>query len=257
MKFLTSSTLSGLGRHIHQTFGGAAWNRQIEDAERKELKRQGADVIVHCAFNSSRAVDSNNLHAYVADNVALTQELVSVPHRKFVYLSSVDVYPKELSNCSEGDAIDIDAVDSIYGVVKLMSESIVKENCPDYLILRCVTLLGRYSRKNSLSRIFEDDPHKLSLASNSQFNYVLHSDVSDLIRLAVDRGIGGVFNVASSQNIDLASVAAMLGKQVEYGAYRYDVGRIDNSKIASISPVFNKSSRDSICQYAEMRAGRE
>ena len=252
MKFLTSSTLSGLGRHIHQTFGGAAWNRQIEDAERKELKRQGADVIVHCAFNSSRAVDSNNLYAYVADNVALTQELVSMPHRKLVYLSSVDVYPKELSNCSEGDAVD-----SIYGVVKLMSESIVKEDCPDYLILRCVTLLGRYSRKNSLSRILEDDPRKLSLASNSQFNYVLHSDVSDLIRLAVDRGIGGVFNVASSQNIDLASVAAMLGTQVEYGAYRYDVGRIDNSKIASISPVFNKSSRDSICQYAEMRAGRE
>ena len=63
--------------------------------------------------------------------------------------------------------------------------------------------------------------------------------------------------MASSQNIDLASVAAMLGKQVEYGTYRYDVGRIDNSKIASISPAFNKSSRDSICQYAEMRAGRE
>ena len=257
MKFLTSGTLSGLGRHIHQTFGGSSWNRQIGDAQRENFKRQGADVIVHCAFNSSREVDSHNLHLYLADNVSLTQELVSLPHRKFVLLSSVDVYPKDLSNCSEEDAIDIDAVDNIYGIVKLMSESIVKQNCPDYLILRCVTLLGKDSRKNSLTRILDDNPCKLSLTSNSQFNYVLHSDVSDWIRLAIDRGIDGVFNVATSQNIDLASVAAMLCKRVEYGCYRYDVGQIDNSKIAFISPAFNKSSRDSICQYAKIRGGRE
>ena len=52
--------------------------------------------------------------------------MISIPHKKFVYISSID-----------------EAKDSPYGVTKRLSEIIVKELCDEYLILRPSGLLGK------------------------------------------------------------------------------------------------------------------
>lgn len=246
MKTLTSGTLSGLGKYIFERFGGIPWHRNIPDKAKKNIKGEGVDIIIHCAFNSSQSVDSNNLYDYLADNVLLTEELVNIPHKKFVFISSVDVYPKDKKRHKEDEAIDINQVNGLYGITKLMSESLVKNKCRNFLILRCTSLLGRNSRKNSLIKILKDSNPILTVTGDSVFNYVLHSDISDFIKLAIKQNVQGVYNVASARNITLSEIVDMFGKKVNFGTYYYSVGNIDNSKITSLFPAFKKTSMETI-----------
>ncbi|MFH1314592.1 MAG: NAD(P)-dependent oxidoreductase [Candidatus Eisenbacteria bacterium] len=256
MRILTSGALSGLGKHLYERFGGLAWTRQLPAHDREEIKREGVDVVFHCAATSRRPVTSDDLYEYIADNVLLTEELVSVPHRKFVFVSSVDVYPCGHEPRSENSVIDVDTVRGIYGKTKLMSEAIVQRHCPDHLILRCVALLGEHARKNSLTRILDDDSCTLTLSGDSQFNYVLHEDVSEFIESAVKNDVRGIYNVASSENVTLSEVVDIFNRRVDFGAYRYAISDVDNKRIASIFPAFRKTSKEVVARFARERAGR-
>lgn len=256
---LVTGTLSGLGRSVHETLGGIGWTRQLPThEERNEIKRRGVDVIIHCAVNARRSidVDSDNLYGYVADNVLLTEELQSIPHQKFIYISTTAVYPPQLSIFREEQVIQVDAVDGIYATTKLISEAIVRTHCPNLLILRLVAPLGRYSRKNSLIRILDDEPCTLTLAADSTFNYVLHSDVCDFIRFAIATDIQGIYNVASKGNLTLSDIAAWQSKKLNFGGYRHDIGNVDNTKIAAIFPAFRKTSREVVAQFIQERINR-
>lgn len=248
-EFLITGALSGVGKHIYELFSGIAWDRHLLDKDRGIIKRTGVDTIIHCASNSSQEVSSDTLYGYVGDNVLLTEELVGVPHRKFIFISSVDVYPKQKGLHREGEVIDVNNVSGIYAVTKLMSESIVRQHCPNHLILRCSSLLGKYSRKNSLIKILEDGPCTLTLAQDSRLNYILHSDVSSFIQFAIKNDLQGIYNVSSSESVKLKEVATMMGKRVQFGKFYYDVGNIDNGKITSIFPSFKKTFREIVTQF--------
>jgi len=250
----TTGILSGLGKFIHENLGGIGLTRDTPPEDMEKIKKSGVDVIIHCAFNSSREINSDSLYHYLEDNVLLTKKLVSIPHKKFIFLSSVDVYPKKTIAHSEDEIIDMDSVSTIYGITKLMSECIVKNHGLNYLILRPTAHLGKYSRKNSLIRIMEDEECALTLSGDSRFNYVLHSDVLDFTKFSIKHDIKGIYNVASSENINLSEVADILGKKVKFGTYRYDVGNIDNSKVLSVLPTLKKTSKESITQFIGGRA---
>lgn len=244
---------SGLGRSVYEKFGTFRWDRDISLKERQKLKDNGVDIIIHTAFNPIQKVDSTNLTEYVSDNILLTSELVSIPHQKFIFVSSVDVYPKDSLKHKEEETISLNEVGGIYGISKLMSESLVKKNCLDYLILRCSGLLGRYSRKNSLIKIMDDENCTLTLRSDSNFNYILHSDVANFIQQAIENDIQGIFNIASSKNMTLEQIANSLGRKVTFGDYFYNVGNIDSSKIMSLHSAFAKSTAQVIFEFAQAR----
>ena len=249
MEILTTGVRSGLGRYIHENLGGVGLTRQQSGKEFQKIKNRGVDTIIHCAFNTARGINSESLFSYLEDNVFLTKELVSIPHQKFIFISSIDVYPKSESVHSESEVIEVDSVDGIYAITKLISESIVKQHCPDFLILRCSAFLGKYSRRNSLLRIIEDENCVLTLSGESEFYYILYPDVLEFIKYAIDNGLTGIYNVASSDSITLSEVADILGKKVEFGSYKYGVGKIDNSKISAVFPAFNKTSKEVIRQF--------
>jgi dTDP-4-dehydrorhamnose reductase len=242
MKILISGTRSGLGRHIQSVFNGIPYNRGTKSWDVEEIKRNGVDIIIHCAFNSAQAVTSESLYQYVSDNVLLTRELSEIPNKKFIYISTMDVFPKNIPVLREDVEINVNDVAGAYGMTKLMSEAIVRKQCGNHLILRSTGLLGKYSRRNSLIRILLDDPCTLSLAGSSCFNYILHEDVSDFIRFAIENDVRGILHMASKGNISLADVAKAISKHVNFGSYHYDVGNIDNTKIAEMFPAFSKTS---------------
>ena len=248
-RILTTGILSGLGKYIHENLGGIGLTRATSPEDMEKTKNSGVDVIIHCAFNSHRGINSDSLYYYLEDNVLLTKKLVSIPHKKFIFLSSVDVYPKGVGVYPEDEIIDMDSISGIYGITKLMSESIVKTCCVNYLILRGTALLGKYSRKNSLIKIIEEDRCILTLSGDSRFNYVLHLNILDFIKFSIDHDLKGIYNLASSENITLLEVANMLGRKVKFGTYLYDVGNIGNSKISSIFPVFKKTSKEIVTQF--------
>lgn len=252
-KILTTGYLSGLGKHLYENLGGYGLDRETSLQEREKIKKEGVDVIIHCAFNPRKDINSDSLYEYLKDNIFLTKDLVSIPHKKFIFISSLDVYSKNQNIHSEEEIINLDSISDIYGITKLMSEAIVKNECKNYLILRCSGLLGKYSRKNSLIRIIEDEKCDLTLSGKSEFNYILHSDVLDFIKLSIKENLQGIYNVVSSQNITLSEIADGLGKKVNFGAYIYKTGRIDNRKIISVFPTFKKTSKEIINQIVKKR----
>ena len=249
MRILTTGIMSGMGRFIHENLGGKGITRETSSEDIELLKKEGVDIIIHCAFNSEKDVNSKTLFHYFNDNVLLTNELVSIPHEKFIFFSTVDLYSKDGMMNMEDDIIYLDHVSGIYAETKLISESIIKERCANHLILRPTTMVGEYSRKNTLLRIIDGGGEKLFLSGDSQFNYVLYDDVLDFIKLAIDKDISGVYNVASSENIQLSEVAGLIGRKVSFGSHKYSVGNISNNKISSICPVFSRTSKDFLNQF--------
>lgn len=253
MKILVTGTNSGFGKHLQERFNSIFWNRDITDEQKSILKKDGVDVIIHCAFNSNKVVNSNNLYQYLSDNVLLTQELTTLSHKKFIYISTVDVYPKDNQEHIEDEVIDISQISGIYGISKLMSECVVRQICPNYLILRCSALLGKYSRKNSLVKMIEDEPAVVTVVDTSSFNYILHSDVADFIKQAMNKDFQGIYNLASSGNVTFREVANLLGKTVQFGSYEYEVGAVDNTKVTSVNLAFKKSSKEVVQEFIDQR----
>jgi nucleoside-diphosphate-sugar epimerase len=208
-------------------------------------------VIIHCAFNASRDVSSETLPSYLNDNVVLTEQLIHIPHKQFIFMSSVDVYPAQNKEYSENEALDVRSATSMYAVTKLMSESLVLEKAQKPLVLRASALLGPYSRTNSLIRIIEQDPCTLTLAPESVMNYVRYSDVTDFITLAIDRGLEGIYNVTSLSNIALSEVVKLVGRPVHFGSFRYQVGKINNQKVRALCPLFNRSSSEIVQEFIQ------
>lgn len=254
MKFLVTGTGSGLGKHLFEIFGGISITRQ-NSQEIEKIKEEGIDVIIHAAFNSSKDVNSSNFYSYLEDNIFLTRKLLKIPHKKFIFISSVDVYSKNGKKYNGEEVIDINQVEGIYALTKLISESLVKNQSANYLILRCSSMLGKYSRKNIILKIIEENHPILTLSSQSQINCILHTNISDFIKIALQKDLQGIYNLASSENIAISQIAYLLKKEVQFGNYVYNVGNIDNTKASEILPAFKKTSQLVITDFLNLKNG--
>lgn len=247
MKFLITGTSSGLGKYLHDNLGGIPLTRQTSNQEKEKIKKDGADVVIHCAFNSDH--NPKDLDQYFQDNVLLTEELTKSAHKKFIFISSIDVYPKNSSKHKEDEILDAKKTEDLYAKTKLLSENLVKRNCPNFLILRCSALLGKDSRENSLIKIIKGNNLTLRLSAKSSFNYILHKDVLEFIKLAIEKDLQGIYNLASSKDITLKEIVDLLKKEVTFGNYIYIGGNIVNTKAASILPNFKKTSKEIIAEF--------
>jgi dTDP-4-dehydrorhamnose reductase len=247
---LVTGSNSGLGKYCTKFFNGIPFTRQSNFADiYKRSESNPYQAIIHCAFNAKPDIDSNNLYSYLNDTVMLTRKLLQVPHKNFIFISSADVYPQTNDIHSEDEIIKLDGVRNIYGIAKLMSESIIQKEANTPLILRTTALLGQDARKNSLMKILTQDQVKLTLASQSSFNYILHQDVANFITKSLADNLMGIYNLAASSTVTLGEVSEHYQRKVEYGNYHYVSGGISNKKASEIYPGFNKSSFDTIKQF--------
>jgi len=238
----------GLGKTLHAVFGGTGLNRG--NAEEILASRDSYDAILHAAFNPRRDSDSESLYGAVTDNLLLTERLARLPHKQFVYISSIDVYPKNGGRHAEDELIRPETANDLYVLFKLMAESIVTGTAAGALILRCSAMLGASARRSSLIKILEDEKPKVELSPDSVFNYVLHSDIAAFIRYALENEMTGTFNAAARETMTLGEAAEEAGKKVIFGSYRYDSGQISNQKIAAVCEGFRKTSLETVRAYA-------
>ena len=84
------------------------------------------------------------------DNFLLTQRLVDIPHRKFVFVSTLAVYPPTSRAVSEDEDVDLMPLTGPYAFTKLFSDLYVQERASNPLILRTTTLLGPAIRPSTV-----------------------------------------------------------------------------------------------------------
>lgn len=248
---LITGVESGLGKQCLHSFNGIGFSRKTRWNEiQTPALEKPYDAIIHAAFNTQPPGDNSNLYTYLNDTILLTQKLKQIPHKKFIFISSVDVYPKLTDRMhSEDENINIQEVKNIYGVFKLISESIIKNETENNLILRPTVLLGPFAKKNSLIRMLSEKNISLTLAGDSTFNYVLHDDLCRFIEYAIAKDLKGIYNLAVSSNISLAMIAKIFNTSVTFGSYTYTTGHIMNSKVTSIFSDLDRSSLDSVYRF--------
>ncbi|HVE12953.1 MAG TPA: NAD-dependent epimerase/dehydratase family protein, partial [Elusimicrobiota bacterium] len=199
-EFLVTGIRGGLGRFLHERLGGAGLSRETGP----EIERAGADAIVHCASAGSRCDEEEARR----DILELTIRLLAAPHSFFVYISTVDVYPKDGRTHGEDERPGPESASSPYARSKLLAEEAVRSAGPAHLILRPGSLLGAYARPSSLVRAAREDC-ALELSGDSEFNCVRHEDVLAFLRAALREGLRGTYNAVSAKNVTLAEAAAL------------------------------------------------
>lgn len=252
MRTLVTGTTSGLGRYLYTAMGGLKFVRNAHAENRTATLDTEYDVIIHCAFNATTNVDYIKMPGYLDDMVGLTERLTELSHRVFVFISTVDVYPQDNSVHTEDELLCLHTPRTGYAACKLLSEAIVMERCREFIILRPTTLLGIHARMNNLMRVLSDDQSPLTLSAESEFNCVLHEDVSEFIQTCLADGHRGVFNLASSgESVRLAEVATRWGRNPQFGNFVYRCVRVDNGKAKSILPAFRNTTWNVIQQFSK------
>ncbi|MBA3660178.1 MAG: NAD(P)-dependent oxidoreductase [Gammaproteobacteria bacterium] len=252
MNYLVSGCQSGLGKFLCHELMATGISRTTDLGALASEVNAPYDAIIHCAFNSKINIAASDLAQYMRDNILLTQQLLTIPHQKFIFISTVDVYPPNVTPFAEDEDFFIDDIKNIYGLSKLMSETLVQSSTPDYLILRATAMLGLDARKNSLMKMIFDATPTLSLAPTSRFHYILHEDVLAFIRVALAKDLQGKFNLASSQPVILSEVSHFLQKKIEFGSFHYEVGEVNNTKVQHYCQVFQNTSLDNIRRFINL-----
>ncbi len=251
-KILVTGSNGGLGGFLKDALGAQGFSRQDGIAQlagsvasSDSMGDTGFDAIIHCAFNTGRNIKNTDFKDYVADNILLTQKLAQIPHKKFIFISSIDVYPRNLEICTEDAEFTADDVKGLYGQSKLIAEVVVQNECDNYIIARPSALLG--TKKNSLTRVLFEDAPSLTLSADSSFNYVLYADVLEFVNSVISEDVTGIFNLCAGNNVTLRQVVDKYNiTGVSFGDYKYLTGNISNKKAATISPAFARTSLENV-----------
>jgi len=223
--YLVTGVRSGLGKYLYERLPGPLGvDRDNKEKMLEKAAQSDGLIILHAAFNSKRDLDDYS--SYAEDNLFLTEELLNIPHAKFVYFSSVDVYGPF----------------SPYSFMKRCAEDLVRKRSKDALILRLPAILGPTIRKNSLVKLLEGD--ELTLAGESVFNYVLQSDILEGVTDSATMEKTGVYNFVSSDNVSLAELGSYYRRGTQFGDYKYQTSLENSRGILNLYPYPSRSSLD-------------
>tara|TARA_B100001093_G_C26789869_1_gene998475 strand:+ start:202 stop:897 length:696 start_codon:yes stop_codon:yes gene_type:complete len=210
LKYLISGTKSGLGKFLFQNLKKESLG--LNRNNRNLLKKFNSfDVIIHCAFNKENEI--SDYYKYIDDNIFLTEQLLKLNYKKFIYISSIDVYSQKNSN---------------YVLFKKISEKLVMKK-KNTLILRCSSMVGESMKNNHLLKIKKSKDTNLS--SYSTFNYILMSDIFKFI-LNHKKIHNRVIDFVSNKNITLKSVSNFFNSNTVFGKSRHI------TKNNFINPIF-------------------
>ena len=254
MTMLVSGTGSGLGYFLHRHFGAAAFDR----GSSIDVGLEEAEVVIHAACGAApRAAHGSDAEDYIAAQATLCERLIAVPHRRFVYISSVDVYQGQAGTGDEGTVIDPALLPSAYARMKYECEQRVQDHAVAPLILRPSALLGRAMRPNGAMRMLQAPSEAITLAAQSCFNYVSHTQVAALIGRLLADGVVGAVNVASAHGVTLAEIAAHYGCNPVFGAFEYQTPTVDNRTAARFLPELQQDSLELFVRFwSEYTAGQ-
>ena len=224
-KILVTGIGSGLGKYLYEnlpnTLGLSRDNFNL-------VKDEDIDVIIHCAFNKENVI--TDYKKYLDDNIFLTQRLKSLYYNKFIYMSTVDVYQEN---------------PTMYAHFKRFSETLLNKND---LILRCPMMLGSTMKPNHATKL-KDNIESLGLSGNSQFNYILMSDLLEFFVSGNYKQYKGVVDFVSNDLVKLEDVKQYFNSSTKLGEYVYQNSLDFQNPIFKLNEKYNKSSFEKIKQY--------
>ncbi len=179
------------------------------------FRGRGCDVFVNANGSSRKLLAVRDPLADFDANVrSVCASLADFGFRRYVYISSCDVYPDCTSPATTREDNTPDpASQSRYGFHKYVAEQCVRHVAADWLILRCGGFVGPGLRKNAIFDILQGGPLYLDPASELQF---LHTDrAAGIVFRLLESGIRNqVVNVCGKGVVRLSEVAELAPRPV-------------------------------------------
>ena len=227
MKTLVTGARKGLGAFLAAKWQCDTLNR---DTHFLHPENHEYDLIVHCAFNTRNSPADVELTEYFEDNIILTHDLLKVKSKRFVFISSIDVYPEDFEYKHEEVEIDINEVRNIYGQCKLACEDMVSRH-PNYLILRCGGIIGPNKIPKSIRSAI--DQSFTSLTKNSTVNYVHQQTIADIIETPNIQC--KTVNVVSDTPMVVEDLREII-TGLTFGIYEYHATNIITARLKKLFP---------------------
>jgi uncharacterized protein YbjT (DUF2867 family) len=202
MRTLVSGTGSGLGAWLLRRLRASPFHRTSASGEAASCSLSPFDLIVHCA--SAMPTQYEGVDAYVSRLTSVCRTLLSVPHRRFAFISSVDaaVIPQRTA----------------YAVAKRSLEEVVITSSPNAIILRPGALFGPGMRPNQLLKVARGDEAVLTLSPESHFSIVMYDDIAAALEVAPS----GTWHLLASRLVSLSEVAERFHTLPRWGTHTYD-----------------------------------
>lgn len=229
-----------VGSAVARACERAGFEHQIithEDIDR--FTGTSCDILINANGNSKKYMSEREpLWDFDASVRSVRASLVNIRAKKYVHLSSCDVYPDcsspELT--SEEQTPDV-TKQSAYGFHKYLAELCVMRHAPEWLIFRMGGFVGPGLKKNAIYDILHGGPLWLDPESELQFiNVDVAADI--IVSMAVSESCGEVYNLCGAGAVRLADVIEAAGKPVECKPgspkVRYEVA---TGKLNAVIPI--------------------
>lgn len=165
------------------------------------------DLLINANGNSKKFLAKDNPLLEFDESVrSVRRSIVDFPSKKYIFLSSCDVYP----DCSTPESTKEDTIIDItqqspYGFHKYLAEQCVRHCHPDWLIFRMGGFVGEGLKKNAIFDILYGD--KLWLHPESQLQYIDTDSASEAVMKIISQGYTQeIFNLCGDGLIKLQDV---------------------------------------------------
>ena len=175
------------------------------------------DVFINANGNSKKFLAKDDPKAEFQASVAsVRNSLVDFKFKKYVFLSTSDVYP----DCSlpeltrEETPLNV-AEQSPYGFHKYLAELCVQHGAKDWLIIRQGGFVGQGMKKNAVFDVLHGD--KLWVHPDSRFQFINTEDSARLVMELVQQNITNqVFNLTATGTISVEEIMQLAGRSVPH-----------------------------------------
>jgi len=179
----------------------------------EQFRGRSCDLLINANGNSKKYLaEQDPPREFDASVASVLRSLLDFPCKRYVYLSTIDVYPRVDRPRWNRETTPISAEKvSRYGLHKHLAEQLVRKYADRWLICRLGGMVGTGLWKNSIFDILHDQPLRVSPASEYQF--MSTDDVAKIVLTLVRRQAqNDLFNVCGAGCIALARVAELAGK---------------------------------------------
>lgn len=150
---------------------------------------QECDVLVNANGNSSKVLATREpITDFDASVRSVRLSLQDFRARKYVFLSSGDVYPHQ--DCpavtQEDQPLPVPGM-SGYGFHKFMAETMVRQLHPDWIVMRMGGFVGPGLKKNAIFDMLNDMP--VWLTPDSELQFISTDTAASLVWRLVERGV--------------------------------------------------------------------
>ncbi len=189
----------------------------VDRTNYEHLRGAECDVLINANGNSKKNFSKNDPKGdFQASVSSVRDSLVDFKFKKYVFLSSGDVYP----NCSKlnftrEDSILNPAEQSPYGFHKYLAELCVQHAAKDWLIFRGNGFVGQGMKKNSVFDVLYGE--KLWVHPDSRFQFINTDDSARLVMELLNRGFSNhVFNLTATGTISVHEMMLLAGRSIPY-----------------------------------------